>query len=80
MLKLEPSEAGRMLIARPSSDVTGMFEVCNRLMRHGDGEAVQQMVDRWLLQDQLGLDAADCRTLRSASKLLMERRYLRGEK
>lgn len=78
MLKLEPAEAGRVLVALPSVDAPR--ELCHSLdqiSRHATAETARLTIDRMVLRDQIGLTAADCRLLTDAARLLRGRRYSR---
>jgi adenine-specific DNA-methyltransferase len=79
LLKLEPLEAGRVLLALPSSE--SPKDLCDSLdiiARHATPDTVRLTVDRMTLRDQVGLTEADCRLLDQAAQLLRDRRLGRG--
>jgi hypothetical protein len=80
MLKLEPTEAGNVLVAVPAVTTTypqlgKLGGELDRSLRAGDRPAAQKMVDRAVLQDLLGLSKSDCKLLESAADVLRGRRY-----
>lgn len=78
LLKLEPSEAGRVLLAVPAKpphpDVAGSLDV---LARHASPATARATVDRMLLRDELGLTESECKSIRVATDALRDRRYAR---
>ena len=79
MLKLEPSEARRVLVATPAGEF-GEFEAkLDTLLRQGKVDEAQTLADWVLLREHLGLSQADCAVLRRSARLLRERRYYRGK-
>ncbi len=79
MLKLEPSEARRVLIASPGGNFSSIESELDALLRQGKVDEAQNLADRVLLQDGLGLDKKACAALRDAAHLLRDRRYYRGK-
>jgi len=79
MLKLEPSEARRVLIATPEGEFGELEAELDTLLRLGKIDKAQNLADRVILQDGLGLTAQECATLRDAARLLRDRRYYRGK-
>ena len=79
MLKLEPSEARRVLIATPEGDFGALETKLDTLLRQGKTDKAQTLADHVLLQDGLGLSQADCAVLRQSAHLLRDRRYYRGK-
>lgn len=83
MLKLEPSEARRVMLPRePLPDANELAAEIEALVRvRGQGaEAtalVRSLIDRHVLQGQMGLSEADCRLLQAAVESLRERRRVR---
>jgi len=79
MLKLEPTEAERVLIARPPRTPTDDFakELDNIARARGD-DAARHHADTILLRRGIGLTAQDCALLREAATALCERRLQRG--
>ena len=75
LLKLEPSEAERVLLALPGGalpdDPLGSLDT---LARHGRNGIAQATVDRMILQKQVGVSRAECRILQDATELLRVRR------
>lgn len=79
LLKLEPLEAGRVLLALPSSDSPkDLCDSLDRIARHATVDTVRLTVDRMTLRDQVGLTEAECRLLDHAAELLRNRRLGRG--
>ena len=79
MLKLEPSEARRVLIATPEGEFGGLEAELDALLRQGRVDKAQDLADRMLLQNGLGLTQQECATLRNAAHLLRDRRYYKGK-
>jgi len=79
MLKLEPTEAGKVLIALPneigSNSLRDLELELDELQRLGNGSEVPQLVDRAILQNLLGLSKSDCKLLESSADVLRGRRY-----
>jgi len=78
LLKLEPREAARVLIATPLVD-DDLLVTLDPMIRDGHDLEVQASVDRAILRNGLGLSERDCRTLREAIKVLRSRRLQRGQ-
>ena len=71
MLKLEPSEAERVLIALPDSEsAAGLVNELDDLIRGGDSQAAQQLVDDSVLRRGLGLSKSECAILSGAAAQL----------
>jgi adenine-specific DNA-methyltransferase len=80
MLKLEPSEAQRVLLALPTETMPDELpRSLDVLARHTTSATIRTTVDRMLLRDQMGLTESECRSLREAAKLLRERRLGRSQ-
>ena len=79
MLKLEPGEARRVLVATPAGKFGELETELDELLRQGKTDEAQSLADRVLLREQLGLSQADCAVLRRSARLLRERRYYRGK-
>ncbi len=78
MLKLEPTEAGNVLLAgddRSAGHLDSLARELDSLLRRGESSAARHLADKALLIDALGLDEEDCRALRSATDLLCQRRW-----
>ena len=71
MLKLEPSEAERVLVALPyPKDAIELVREIDRLLRGRDLEAAMDLGDRRVLRRRFGLSASECITLREAARQL----------
>jgi len=71
MLKLEPSEAERVLIALPcSKDSHSLLRDLDPLLRQGQSVAALDVVDSRVLRRRFGLSGTECITLREAAKHL----------
>ena len=79
MLKLEPGEARRVLLATPEGEFGELETKLDALLRQEKTDEAQTLADRALLQDHLGLSQADCTVLRQSVQLLRDRRYYRGK-
>ncbi len=79
MLKLEPGEARRVLIAAPEGEFGGLEAELDALLRQGKIDEAQNLADRVFLRGQLGLSQSDCTVLRRAAHSLRDRRYYRGK-
>lgn len=79
MLKLELSEARRVLVAAPPGDFGGLGAELDTLLRQGRSDEAQQLADRAFLQAGLGLSEGECATMYAAAQSLRERRYYRGK-
>jgi hypothetical protein len=68
MLKLEPSEAERVLVAPPyPKDTIGLVTELDRLLRGGNFPAVKDLADTSVLRRRLGLSKSECMVLRDAA-------------
>jgi adenine-specific DNA-methyltransferase len=75
LLKLEPSEAERVVLALPGTDLPrNPLEALDTLSRHGRTGIAQATVDRMVLQNHVGLSRLECRTLQEATEALRTRR------
>jgi len=80
MLKLEPREAGRMLLALPpGSQWRAHCEMLDVLARSAGQDTLRATVDKLILRDRLGLTERDCRRLREAAAVLRARRLRRSK-
>ncbi len=80
MLKLEPTEAERVLvpiIARKDT-LEALAVELDQIARSGGDEACEEYADRQLLRRGIGLSAADVRLLRESAVLLRQRRMSRS--
>ncbi len=82
MLKLEPTEAERVLLpsgqAVDPSSLTGLAEELDTLMRNDGNALAQTRADRAILQKCLGLSPDDCKLLQTGANILRNRRYSRS--
>jgi adenine-specific DNA-methyltransferase len=68
MLKLEPSEAERVLVAVPyPKDTTDLVTELDRLLREKNSPAAQDLADRSVLRRRLGLSKSECVVLCDAA-------------
>ncbi len=75
LLKLEPTEARRVLVALPShGDLAELTEELDALLRKGEGRAARGRADEVVLQGALKLSARECESLREAARTLRARR------
>ncbi len=71
MLKLEPSEAERVLIALPNpKDTSGLVTELDSLLRGDDSLAAQELADSFVLRRKVGLSRSECIVLRDAASQL----------
>lgn len=80
MLKLEPTEAERVLLPRIQSE-SGLEDLAlylDGLVRHQGHEAALEYADQELLEKRLGLSLRDIQSLREAAASLRARRTGRG--
>ncbi|MBK1699538.1 N-6 DNA methylase [Thiococcus pfennigii] len=81
ILKLEPSELGRVRVVLPTCpepELRARLAEADQSIRDGAFLAASRLADRWILADQLGLSAADIAELQEARATLLERRTTRG--
>jgi adenine-specific DNA-methyltransferase len=80
MLKLEPTEAERVLVPDLRAGLsTGLpTEEIDALLRSGRQSEAEETADRVILRDGLGLSRKDCALLRKGAELLRDRRYARS--
>ena len=79
MLKLEPTEAERVLVACPTHAVAQSAALAaglDSLVRSGHSAEAEEQADGAILRS-IGLSTTDCRILRDAADALRERRYSR---
>lgn len=82
LLKLEPGEATKVLLATPPFlrdrlAATRLVRELDRLVRDGQFERALDFGDREILQSGLGVSAEECSWLRTGFHLLLERRRTR---
>lgn len=81
MLKLEPSEASRVLLPLPTGatvPVRELGELLDGLLRSRQAATAQRTADKVILQGQLGLTANECKLLTDATDQLVARRMGRS--
>jgi adenine-specific DNA methylase len=80
MLKLEPTEAERVLIPWNSSSkpLDPLAVEVDQLLRNGRETDANRLADQHILREGLGLTNTECQMLRTAAEQLRERRYARG--
>lgn len=79
MLKIEPSEAERIVLARSRlspQELQALGQELDLLLRAGKAPTAQELADQAILRG-MGLEPEQCRFLREAATLLKERRYNR---
>jgi len=68
MLKLEPSEAERVLVAvSQPQDAIGLVKELDRLLRTDNSPAAQDLADTSILRRRIGLSKSECAILRDAA-------------
>ena len=82
LLKLEPGEAAKVLLATPPFlrdrlAATRLVRELDRLVRDGQSERALDLGDHEILRNGLGLSVDDCSRLRAGFHLLVERRRTR---
>jgi len=78
MLKLEPKEAQKVVVPVAKGGTPDLRTEVDGLLRAGRNDTARQLVDETVLQNGLGLSAADCELLGAAAEQLRVRRYYRG--
>jgi adenine-specific DNA-methyltransferase len=81
MLKMEPTEAEKVIIATggcSNGDLLDLSKELDALARRGEMETCHQLADAFILQKKLGLGKSDCDLLSKAAKKLRDRRYSRS--
>lgn len=82
MLKLEPGEASKVLLAKTSLErnyLEGLYVELDSLLRRGEEDLAKELADREVLQKNLGLSSRECRLLAEGSKALVNRRFRKPE-
>lgn len=78
MLKLEPTEAENCIVANPGmrdAKLTELASELDALVRASRQKEAQQLADKIVLQDGLGLSKRECDSLKNAAQRLVNRRY-----
>jgi len=71
MLKLEPSEAERVLVALPNNaDVAALYKQTDGLLRDVSVSQAADLLDAAILRGRYGLSGTECTTLRDAARQL----------
>jgi adenine-specific DNA-methyltransferase len=81
MLKLEPTEAERVLIPNiilKHRKFLGLAVELDVMTRHGRDEEARRLADEAILREELGLRKVDCISLANAATALRSRRYARS--
>lgn len=80
MLKLEPTEAENCLVAKPvvtKGSLQGFAEEIDSLIRKKEVDVAQDLADRFILGELLGLSSRERKLLSEAAHTLRRRRYER---
>ncbi len=81
MLKLEPSEAKKVLVALPkdipAAELTEAYGQIDERLRENELEAALDIGDKLILRKGLGLKAKECKLLRQGYRYLRDRRMNR---
>jgi hypothetical protein len=77
LLKLEPTEAGRVAIALLNANMSDLAEDLDILVRQGKPEVARDRADNAILQEALGLSRADIQKFREGWLTLRSRRLHR---
>ena len=81
MLKLEPSEAKKVLMALPknitTSELNKAYKSIDEKLRENDLEAALDIGDKLILRKGLGLEIGECKLLRQGYRYLRDRRMNR---
>jgi len=71
MLKLEPTEAERLLVALPKpADISRLLERTDSYLREARAEEARDLIDRHVLRARLGLSATECAMLADSAGFL----------
>jgi len=71
MLKLEPSEAERVLVALPyPNEAASLVTALDGLLRSGNSLAAQDLADNSVLRRRVGLSRSECMVLRDGAAQL----------
>jgi hypothetical protein len=78
MLKLEPTEAGRVVVALPRREVASrLVQQIDQDLRSRDSDRATRLVDQSILRGRLALSAAECQVLQDAADELRNWRLRR---
>jgi hypothetical protein len=82
MLKVEPTEAERVILPWPDDPdgewLAGLAEELDTLVRQQGDDAARAWADEVILRKRIGLDRDDCDRLRTAAEALCARRHTRS--
>ena len=78
VLKLEPTEAERLVLPRPSPHHGRLLDVVDDLLRARRYDELQTTVDHAILRDDLGISSEQIGALRTAAACLRDRRLARA--
>jgi len=71
MLKLEPTEAGRVTIPLPyANEAAQLVKSIDQFSRSGDSERATELIDRQILRKRFALSASECQLLQSGAEEL----------
>jgi adenine-specific DNA-methyltransferase len=69
MLKLEPTEAGRVAIPLPqANEAAQLVKSIDEFFRSGDSERATELIDRQILRKRFALSATECQLLQSGAE------------
>ena len=77
MLKIEPREAGRLVIPRGLAGIGNWAEELDRLLRAGRGQEADRLADR-VVSSAAGIDVNDMRSMSEGADMLRRRRTRSG--
>jgi adenine-specific DNA methylase len=80
VLKLEPTEAERLVVPRPCRTHRGLLSRVDDLLRRRRYDELTTLVDQAILVDDLGVSSATVERLRAAAERLRRRRKSRSRK
>lgn len=80
VLKLEPSEAERLVVARPSKTHAALIDDVDRLLRARRHDELQTLVDNAVLVEDLGMKPIEVKALRESADRLRARRKSRSRR
>jgi adenine-specific DNA methylase len=81
MLKMEPTEAEKVIVATGelgNGDLFDLSQELDILMRRGELRTCHRLADDIVLHGRLGLSKSDCNVLSKAAEILRNRRYSRS--
>jgi len=81
MLKVEPAEAENCVVAGaslPNALLSSLADELDSLIRIGNDSEAQDKADSYILREHLGLSFNECKSLKEAAAILMNRRCARS--